>query len=141
MTTSLLAGIVAVLLPLSASAQSPEEQAIRATLQQYFRGHATASADEMRRAFLPSAHIEGLRDGKFVSWSLDEYCSLFKGTPAPDEAMRTRAIDIVDVSGSAAMARATLVHGKRTFTDYFVLLLVNGEWKIANKVYSARPAG
>ena len=58
-----------------------------------------------------------------------------------DRLRDTRADDIVDVSGSAAMARATLMHGKRTFTDYFVLLLVNGEWKIANKVYSARPAG
>jgi hypothetical protein len=37
------------------------------------------------------------------------------------------------------MERATLVHGATTFTDYFVLLKVDGEWKIANKVYSSRP--
>ena len=37
------------------------------------------------------------------------------------------------------MAGATLVHGPTTFTDYFVLLKVDGEWKIANKVYSSRP--
>jgi hypothetical protein len=37
------------------------------------------------------------------------------------------------------MVRATLVHGPATFTDYFVLLKVNGEWKIANKVYSSAP--
>jgi hypothetical protein len=79
------------------------------------------------------------RDGTFVSWSVDEYCSRFDGKPASDEATRKRTIDRVDVSGTAAMASATLVHGATTFTDYFVLLKVDGEWKIANKVYSFRP--
>jgi hypothetical protein len=31
------------------------------------------------------------------------------------------------------------VHGATTFTDYFVLLKVNSEWKIANRVYTSRP--
>src|SRR5690606_29440865 len=116
-----------------------DEQAVRAAINQYFRGHATASADEMRKAFLPTAHIEGIRGGRFVSWTVEEYCANFKGEPAADEAARTRTIDSVDVSGTAAMARATLRHGATTFTDYFVLLKVNGEWKIANKVYASRP--
>jgi hypothetical protein len=112
---------------------------VRAAIDQYFRGHATGIGDEMRKAFLPTAHIEGNRDGKFVSWTVDEYCSRFTGKPANDEASRKRTIDSVDVSGTAAMAEATLVHGATTFTDYFVLLKVNGEWKIANKVYASRP--
>jgi hypothetical protein len=128
------------LLPSVAAAQHrDDEAAVRAVIQQYFRGHATASAAEMRKPFLPSAHIEGIRDGKFVSWTVDDYVALFKGTSAVDEASRTRTIDHVDVSGTAALAKATLVHGPITFTDYFVLLKVNGEWKIANKVYSSRP--
>lgn len=120
-------------------AQSSDEQGVRAALNQYFRGHATADGAEMRKAFLPTAHIEGIRGGKFVSWSLDEYCALFTGKPAPDESSRKRTIDSVDISGTAAMARATLVHGPTTFTDYFVLLKVDGEWRIANKVYASRP--
>lgn len=123
----------------AAAAQSADEQAVRAAINQYFRGHATASADEMRKAFLPTAHIEGIRGGTFVSRTVEEYCANFKGKPAADEASRRRTIDSVDVSGTAAMARATLVHGATTFTDYFVLLKVNGEWKIANKVYASRP--
>ena len=120
-------------------AQTSDEQGVRATIAQYFRGHATASPDEMRKAFLPTAHIEGLREGKFVSWTVEDYCSRFTGKPAADEASRKRTIDTVNVSGSSAMARATLVHGATTFTDYFVLLKIGGEWKIANKVYSSRP--
>lgn len=112
---------------------------MRAAVNQYFRGHATGDPAEMRKAFLPTAHIEGIRDGKFVSWTVDEYCALFRGQPAANEASRTRTIDSVDVSGSAAMVRATLVHGSTTFTDYFVMLKVDGEWRIANKVYASRP--
>lgn len=62
----------------------------------------------------------------------------FSGTPAPDEATRTRVVDIVDRSGTAAMAKATLKHGATAFTDYFVLLKSDGKWRIANKVYHAQ---
>ena len=135
----LLAILALILIPSFAAAQTDEEKGVRAAVDQYFRGHATGSGTEMRKAFLPTAHIEGIRDGKFVSWTADEYSARFTGKPAADEASRKRTIDSVDVSGTAATVRATLVHGATTFTDYFVLLKVDGEWKIANKVYSSRP--
>jgi hypothetical protein len=129
-----------VFLPALTRAQGAEEdKAVRAAINQYFRGHATGDPAEMRKAFLPTAHIEGNREGRFVSWPAEEYASRFSGKPAADEASRKRTIDRVEISGTAAMVSATLVHGPTTFTDYFVLLKVNGEWKIANKVYSSRP--
>lgn len=115
------------------------DEGVREAIEHYLQGHATGDPAHMRRAFLPTAHIEGIRNGTFTSWTLDEYCALFTGTPATDEATRRRTIDIIDVSGTAASARATLVHGPTTFTDYFVLLNVNGAWKIANKVYYGQP--
>jgi hypothetical protein len=121
------------------STQTSDEAAVRAAINQYFKGHSTAQTAEMSSAFLPTAHIEGIRDGVFTSWTAAEYSGRFSGRPAADEANRKRTIDDVDVSGTAAMAKATLVHGATTFTDYFVLLKVNGTWKIANKVYSSRP--
>lgn len=124
----------------TASAQS-DEAGVRAVIEQYFKGHATRDAAIMRAAFLPTAHIEGMRQGQFTSWTVDQYTANFKGTPAPNEAANRRTIDSIDIKGTAAMARATLVHGQTTFTDYFVLLKVDGQWKIANKVYSAAPTG
>ncbi|HET9532803.1 MAG TPA: nuclear transport factor 2 family protein [Blastocatellia bacterium] len=114
------------------------QEGVRAAINHYFKGHATGDASHMRKAFLPTAHIEGIREGKFISWTLDEYCALFKGKPAGDESTRVRRIDMIDVSGNSAMAKATLVHGVTMFTDYFVLLKVGDEWKIANKVYYGR---
>ena len=127
---------------LACAQQAGEDAAVRKPLEAYLQGHATGDAAYMRKAFLPTAHIEGIRDGKFLSWTADEYIAGFKGTPPADEAQRKRWIDRVDVSGNAAMARVTLDYPNGTFTDYFVLLKVDGEWKIANKVWAraAKPA-
>ena len=129
---------VAFAAPLAAQSSDADTRAIRAVIGVYFRGHATANPDTMRAAFLPTAHIEGLRSGAFVSWTVDQYVANFRGQPAADEASRTRTIDVIDVSGTAAMAKATLKHGATTFTDYFVLLKSEGKWLIANKVYHAQ---
>lgn len=134
-TAALLCTLAA---PLAAQSPEADTKAIRDVIGVYFRGHATANPDTMRAAFLPTAHIEGLRNGAFVSWTVDQYVGNFRGQPAADEASRTRVIDVVDVSGTAAMARATLKHGATIFTDYFVLLKSDGRWLIANKVYHAQ---
>ena len=104
-------------------------------LRSYAEGHATGDPTHFRRAFLPTAHVEGVREGAFVSWGLDEYCGLFSGSPAADEDGRSRHLDRLDVVGTVAGATMTLRHGADVFTDVFVLLEVDGEWRIANKVY------
>lgn len=147
---SVLAGIACLAAPAVAqtapaqaggAAQQDESAraAIRGTIQHYFQGHATGDPSHFRKAFLPTAHVEIIRDGKFTSWTLDEYCALFKGTPANDESSRKRTIDFVDVSNNTAIAKVTLDYPKLVFTDYFLLLNVDGEWKIANKIASNRP--
>lgn len=104
----------------------------------YVAGHATGEASYHRAAFLPTAHVEGLRDGAFVSWTLDEFCALFTGKPADDEAERWRRIEHLSTSGSTGTAVLTLQHGADAFTDVFVLLRVDGAWRIANKAYHRR---
>lgn len=116
-------------------------EGIRIAINHYFNGHATGDPSHMRKAFLPTAHIEGIRDGRFTSWTLDEYCALFKGKPSDDESTRVRTIDLIDLSGDSGMAKATLVHGSMEFTDYFLLLKAGDEWRIANKVYYGRRIG
>jgi hypothetical protein len=123
----------------SLAQQSGDDAAVRKPLEAYLKGHATGDGTHMRQAFLPTAHIEGIREGKFQSWTADEYIARFTGKPPADEAKRKRWIDSVEVSGDAAMARVTLDYPAGTFTDFFVLLQVDGEWKIANKVWSRAP--
>lgn len=118
-----------------AATTSAVDEAVVAPLAAYIRGHATGDPRHFLDAFLPSAHIEGLRDGVFVSWTLAEYRKLFPGHPAPDEDQRHRRIDEIVVSGSIATATMTLHHGADTFTDMFLLVRTDQGWRIANKVY------
>ena len=125
--------------PPASAQQASEEAAVRKPLEAYLQGHATGDARYMRQAFLPTAHVEGIRDGKLLSWTADENNAGFKGSPPADEGQRKRWIDSIDISGNTAMARVTLDYPSGTFTDYFVLLKVDGEWKIANKVWTRNP--
>jgi Putative lumazine-binding len=107
----------------------------RRPLDAYIRGHQTGDGEVMRSAFYPTAHVEGVRNSAFSSWTVEEYVGRFAGSPAIDEADRVRTIDHLEVHGSVAMARMTLLHGATKFTDMFVLLEQDGEWRIANKAY------
>jgi hypothetical protein len=60
-----------------------------------------------------------------------------KGTPAADEAQRKRRVDFIDITGDAAVAKLTLDYPEVTFTDYLLLLKVDGEWKIVNKTFNS----
>lgn len=122
-------------LTLGDGVNAPED--VLAPLRAYVAGHATGDPTHFRRAFLPSAHVEGIRDGVFVSWTLEDYCALFDG-PADDEATRRRRIESVETGETVATATMTLWHGSDTFTDAFVLLRVDGAWRITNKVYERR---
>lgn len=117
------------------NAEREDVAAARKPIETYLRGHATGDGQIMRTAFLPTAHIEGVREGAFTSWTLEEYVARFPGRPADNESQRKRRIDMIEVSGTAATARVTLENPGLTATDFFVLLKVDGEWKIANKVY------
>ncbi len=114
---------------------SEEQQPVLEPIRNYFQGHARDDAAFMRKAFLPTARIESMRDGVLTSWPLEQYCERFKGIPSDDEKLRERTIDWLDVSGDAACARVTLEHGAMRFVDYFVLLRTDAGWKIANKAF------
>ena len=120
---------------------SPEivaDPAVLRPLHAYARAHATGDSAYLGEAFLPTAHIEGYRDGEFSSWDLVAFAALFEG-PAPDEATRRRRIERLDVRDSVATAVMTLHHGDVDFTDVFVLVRrPDGEWRIANKAYERR---
>jgi len=120
---------------------SPEvvvDAAVVRPLHAYALTHATGDPSYLVDAFLPTAHIEGYRDGEFSSWDLESFAAVFDG-PAPDEADRGRRIERLAVRGSVATAVMSLHHGEVDFTDVFVLIRrPDGEWRIANKAYERR---
>lgn len=125
--------------PFDLKTATAEQKAIAETVENYFRGHANDDPSYMRKAFLPTAHIESMQNGEFTSWPLETYGARFKGSPAADESSRRRRIDWIDVGGTSACAKITLMHGATTFIDYFVLLKTADGWRIANKAFCGMP--
>lgn len=120
------------------SGTDAEKAAVRQTLEHYLQGHATGDGNHFRVAFQDSANLYFVRDGKVQIWTSNDYAAKAAGKPADDEAKRTRRIDFIDVTGTAAVARITLVYPTVTFTDYMSLLKVGDKWEIVAKTFDAR---
>ena len=130
------AASLAVLLP--ARAQQREEAAVRAAIEHYFRAHATGLGEHHRKVFHPEAKLFFINDGKFTQRTSEEYIAGSPGKPAPDEAQRKRTIEMIDITGDAAVAKLVLDYPNAKLTDYMSLLKIDGEWKIVNKIFSVQ---
>jgi hypothetical protein len=122
------------------SHRAEEEAAVREALQHYLNGHATGSAEEFRAAMYPQGTMNFIRDGKFTQVPLSEYiarAAAGSGKPAPDEAKRKRRIEMVDVTGNAAIGKIVLENPDVTITDYMELLKIDGKWQIVAKSFYA----
>ena len=109
---------------------------IAATIQIYIDGARTGDAEPDARR-VPAGR-DGARQLRRQADRLDleEFCAVIaKGGAAPDLKARIAGIE---VSGTAAMARLEAENWRGTrYTDFFVLLKRDGEWRIASKVFFA----
>ena len=123
----------------ASAAQDPEEAAVRAAIEHYFRGHATGQGEHFRKVFHPDSKLYAVRDGKFWTLTSEDYAARASGKPAADEAQRKRWIERVDISGNAAVAKVVLDYPSVRFTDYMSMLKIDGRWMIVNKTFHAKP--
>jgi hypothetical protein len=114
-----------------------EKDAARVPLENYLKGHATGNPEFIRQAFHKDARIMAFRDDKLLNLSVEEFAGRFNGKAADDEAQRKRAIESLDISGNAAIAKIVLDYPTVKFVDYMTLLKIDGEWKIVNKTFFA----
>jgi len=77
--------------------------------------------------------------GKLTNLSVEDFAARFNGKLANDEAQRKRSIEIIEMSGNAAIAKIVLDYPTIKFVDYMSLLKIDGEWKIVNKSFYAEP--
>jgi hypothetical protein len=138
-----LVAIVASVLAAGAwiTAPTPDEVAVRAALQHYIQGHATGDAAHMRLAFNPAARLFWSSADTLATRTSEEYIARMPGKPAADEGsgVRKRSIEVVDVTGNAAIAKIVLDYPDAHIVDYMSLLKTNGEWKIINKIFNVEP--
>ena len=133
--------LAALTIAAPALAQEKDEAGARAAVNHYLAGHATGSPDEFRAAFHPKAMLYWNRDGAFAERTSADYIAGASGKPAPDEAQRRRAIESLDVTGNAAMAKVVLDYPSVKFTDYLSLVKADGEWRVVNKIFNVERKG
>ena len=123
-----------------AHGQNAEMDAVRVPLENYIKAHATGDSAFARKAFHTEGTMTFVRDGKFVTETLDSFIArAFTGKAAADEDKRKdhRRIGKIEIVGNAAMATIILDYPAVKFTDFMTLLKFNGEWKIVNKSFFA----
>lgn len=136
---SVLTLMITLVAPMASANDVDEQEAVKKPLQLYILAHATGKGEYILQAFSPDAKIMFVRDGKYTQLTRDEFAARFSGKPEPDEAQRVRHIASIEITGSAATARIVLDYPNVTLTDYMSLLKIDGEWKIVNKIFNARP--
>jgi hypothetical protein len=117
------------------AAPSSERDAVAATVQLYFQGHATGDGQYFRKAFHAEAKLFWVKDGALAQKTSAEFAAGAAGKPADDEAKRVRRIALIDISGDAAIAKVELDYPSGPFIDYLSLLKLDGRWVIVNKIF------
>ena len=105
---------------------------IRTVVQKYLDGTAQGKPDLVTEAFLPSLEVQYLGEGDaLMRRAGPDYISRIEpGKTVP----RTGRIVSIDATEKSAMVKAEIEWNERLYTDYMLLLKVEGEWRISNKI-------
>ena len=126
-------GIVLLFSLQTLQAQSDKE-AVTATAMDYIEGTSNGEPDRLKRAFHEGAALYGVNDdGSMRRVPIAQYISYFKPGVKNDRKGKIVNIDIVN---NAANVKIEILSGPWKYTDYLLLLKLDGAWKIINKSYT-----
>ena len=122
-----------MLVAFSSQAQSDKE-GVKGTAMDYIEGTANGEIDRIRRAFHKDAALYAVNnDGGLRRIPIDQYIGYFKEGQKNDRQGKIVSMDIVN---DAANVKIEILSGQWKFTDYLLLLKLDGQWKIINKSYT-----
>ena len=131
---------IALTLAMGASIVSPPSQAqeansidaISATVQDYLDGTANGDPDQIDRAFADSLEVQWLGEhDQLMRRTAPDYIDQFRDGNRRD---RDGRIVMIDATDRAATVKVEIEWNGRLYTDYMLLLRIEGEWQIANKI-------
>lgn len=113
-------------------------EAISATLTDYIEGTANGEPDRVKRAFHEDLELYHVGSDTLVAWSGAGYTNRIK---PGKKSNRIGRIVSIDFENNAAMAKVEIkMPGmKRIYTDYFLLLKLENQWKIIHKSFTFVP--
>lgn len=118
----------------SVSAQN-EIELITNTLNDYIEGTSNGDPDRIARAFHPDLNLYTVDGDALKMTSGEKYITFFK---KGEKKNRVGRIISIDYENNAATAKVEIKTPKlkRIYTDYFLLLKLDGNWKIIHKSYT-----
>ncbi len=132
---TIIAAAVAAHLAACAWAEAEAEApfgAIAETVQNYLDGTEQAKPELIESAFAPSLEVQWLGEhGELRRRGGDEYIEMFRDLRYRD---RKGHIVMIDATDTAATVKAEIEWMGRRYTDYMLLLKIEGDWKITNKI-------
>ncbi len=116
-----------------------EIAAIRAATQTYFDGLYEGDADKMATVFLPTSALTYVIDGELKVMPRDEWLDWVRKRPSSKANGLAREDHILTLD----LVSATLAHVKvkcqippRYFTDILSFVKLDGQWMVAQKVFT-----
>lgn len=112
-----------------------ELEAITSTVMDYIEGTANGEPDRISNAFHQDLNLYAVVNDTLIARSGQRYIANFKPGKKYN---RIGSIVSIDYENDAAMAkvRVLMPDMKRMYTDYLLLLKVEGQWKIIHKSYT-----
>ena len=113
-----------------------EYKAVEAAAMKFVKSVAEGNSKSAKHLFIDEAVLFGYLDGKLEHGSIEQFYRNVDTVGAGDE-FKAR-IDIIDVEETLAVVRVLEEKwgGRIDFTDYLLLMKINGEWKCVAKAYN-----
>jgi hypothetical protein len=123
-----------LLLASTASFANNDVAAVTSVVQKYFDGTSKGQPELVKQAFAESLELQYVDNkGQLKRWLGTEYIANIK----PGEIKnRVGKIISIDITGNAAVVKATVTTDKTLFTDYLLLLKLDSGWQVTNKIFT-----
>lgn len=113
-----------------------EYRAVEAAAMKFVKSVAEGNSRHAKELFVDEAVLFGYLDGKLEHGSIEQFYHNVDSVGAGDD-FKAR-IDVIAVEETLAVVRVLEEKwgGRIDFTDYLLLLKMNGEWKCVAKAYN-----
>ncbi|WP_437398586.1 nuclear transport factor 2 family protein [Flagellimonas lutimaris] len=117
---------------------SDKEDKIKEVIKIYMDGLFQGDTDKLRKAFAPKSYLFGDIKGEPYNKSLDDYLEGVGNRKSPSELNEPFKMDIlaVEILGHVAIAKLHVPMLGFNYYDFLSLTMINGEWKIVNKLFT-----
>jgi hypothetical protein len=111
---------------------------IERVIQLYIDGARAGDVSKLREAFHEDARMFGSLGGHRYDVPIEELYAMSDGTPADvDGSYKARIVSVAQVEDAAVVTLEEEGYwGTVSFTDFFTLSSIKGEWKIVNKPFA-----